>query len=169
MWYGKRSDGENDGRRNPFWLDGKRGNVKRKKHFNSTVKEQEVARLLLMGEGNSEIARELGVSTSNISAITKRTHVREKVMEMSNKKDDIVIEIEQRKLEARQKAWYIISEKLEEDLQAEILNTKTAFSVLAVAEPKQVNMNVQQAIFSLDDIKKAKEESDRLRTDNGKV
>ena len=170
MWNTK-PVGLDDKRRNPTWLrmgNGGRGNraggnKARTNHIQAQVKEREIARRILCGESGKEIATDLGISRPSLSNIMKRGDIRAKVMELLNRKDDIVIEIEKKKLESRLKAWAIIEEKLEQDMVAEDLSTTCAFDVLKVAEPKQVNMNVQQAVFSLNDIMKAKEEANKLR------
>ena len=165
--YRKRLDGNADLRRVPS------GKVARTYRVTEmTDKHHEVARLLLLGLTNKEVAIEANISKEYVSTIRHSPVVKEQLTILRSVRDresvDVAIQIQN----ALPRCIQYLTETIDGDGISDVLKSKNAFNLLSMGghgPSKNLNVKATHAILTADDIVDIRERGLSLGTEMGIV
>lgn len=165
--YRKRQDGQKDLRRVP---DGKVSRTYRVAEM--TEKHHEIARMLLLGMSNKEVAKEAKISSEYVSNIKRSPVVQEQLTILRAARDresvDVAIQIQ----EALPKCIEFLTETITSEDVSAMLKSKNAFGLLSLggfAPSKNINVKGVHAVLTADDIAEIKNRGLSLGTEMGIV
>ena len=148
--YRKRLDGREDLRRVP---KGRKARTYRVSDM--TDKHHEVARLLLLGMNNKEIAKQAGITAEYVSTIRHSPVVKEQLGILRAARDresvDVAIQIQ----DALPKCIEFLAETIESDEVSASLKSKNAFGLLSLGghgPSKNISVKGVHAILTAEDI-----------------
>lgn len=165
--YRKRLDGKNDLRRVP---SGKKARTYRVTEM--TDKHHEVARLLLLGLDNQEVAKETNITPEYVSTIRNSPVVKEQLTILRAARDresvDVAIQIQ----EALPKCIEFLTETITGEGISAVLKSKNAFGLLSMGgfgPSKNISVKGVHAILTSEDIAEIKSRGLSLGTEMGIV
>lgn len=165
--YRRRQDGREDLRRVP---SGKKARTYRVTEM--TDKHHEVARLLLLGLNNQEVAKEAGITAEYVSTIRHSPVVKEQLAILRAARDresvDVAIQIQ----EALPKCIEFLTETITGEDVSAMLKSKNAFGLLSLGgfgPSKNVSIKGVHAVLTAEDISEIKNRGLSLGTEMGIV
>lgn len=165
--YRKRLDGNADRRRVP---SGKVAQTYRVTEM--TDKHHEVARLLLLGLTNKEVASETSLSRDHVSTIRRSPVVKEQLTILRSVRDRESVDIAVQIQNALPRCIEYLTETIDGDGISDALKSKNAFNLLSMGghgPSKNLNVKSTHAILTADDIMEIRERGLSLGTEMGIV
>ena len=132
----------------------------------------EIARLLVLGMSNVDIAKHLGVSQIMVSNVRNSPVVQEQMKFLSAKKDAKVVQISERIAEALPKCVDYLIGTIDDEGVQDSIKSKNAFGLLAAGgygPTKNLNVKGTHAILTANDIKEIREQAENIGISNGIV
>jgi len=137
-----------------------------------SARHHEIARLLVLGKKNVEVAKILGVSPMMVSNVRNSPQVIEQMSFLSAKKDAAVVEISEQIAEALPKCVKFLADSIEDENVSDHLRSRNAFGLLAsggYGPSKNVNIKGVHAILSADDIRDIRNQAAEIGIASGIV
>ncbi len=133
-------------------------------------KHHEIARRLVLGQKNVDIARDLGVSPMMVSNVRNAPVVKEQMSFLSAKKDQITMQISEQIAETLPKCVKFLTESIEDPEVNNSLKSRNAFGLLAAGgygPSKSVNIKGVHQILTAADIDEIRNEAAQIGIDSG--
>jgi len=135
-----------------------------------SARHHEIARRLLLGQRNIDIAQDLGISQQNVSDVKNSPVVQEQLGFLSAKRDVKVMRISEQIAESLPMCVKYLKETVEDPDISNNLRSRNAFGLLAAGghgATKNVNVRSVHAVLTPDDIKEIRMEAEQIGMDNG--
>ena len=135
-------------------------------------KHHEIARLLVLGMTNVDIAKQMGVTSMMISNVKNSPVVQEQIKFLSAKKDAEVIKLSERIAKALPRCVEYLTETIDDEEISDSLKSRNAFGLLAAGghgPTKNVNVRGAHAILTAKDIQEIREQAENIGVSNGFV
>ena len=165
--YKFRQDGEKDLRRVPEGTVSKTYRV-----AEMTDRHHEIARMLLLGLSDAEVAKQAGISTNYVSTVRRSPVVKEQLTILRAARDresvDVAIQIQ----EALPKCIEFLTETITSEDVSAMLKSKNAFGLLSMGgfgPTKNVSVKGVHAVLTAEDISEIKNRGLSLGTEMGIV
>jgi len=143
----------------------------------STVQEMsarhhEIARLLVLGHKNVEIARMLNIDVVSVSTVRLSPVVKEQMKFLMGKRDSEVIKISDRIAETLPKCVDYLANTIDDDELSPSLRSKNAFGLLAAGghgPSKNITVKGVHAILTAEDIQEIRDQAEQIGINSGIV
>jgi len=135
-------------------------------------RHHEIARLLVLGKSNKEIAKLLNVSTAMVSNVRNSPQVREQMGFLSAKKDTAIVAISEQIAEALPKCVKYLTDTIDDETVSDSLKSRNAFGLLAsggYGPSKNVNVRGVHAVLTPDDIKEIRDQAAKIGISSGLI
>lgn len=137
-----------------------------------SCRHHEIARLLLLGMKNKDVARMLSVSDGFVSNVKNSPVVKEQLDLMLAERDHEAIDIAKQIQEALPQCVEFLTQTIESPKISKALRSKNAFGLLSIGghgSTKNVNAKVTHAVLSAEDIVSIRERGLSLAEEIGIV
>jgi len=135
-------------------------------------KHHEIARLLVLGIKNIDIAQQMGVSPEMVSNVKHSPVVREQIAFMSGAKDAATVRVTEQIAEVLPKCVEFLASTIEDEDISTGLRSKNAFGLMAVGgygASKNINVKGVHAVLTAADIQDIKNEAENIGIQNGLI
>ena len=135
-----------------------------------SAKHHEIARRLVLGQKNIDIARDLGVTPMMVSNVRNSPVVKEQMGFLSAKKDQITMKISEQIAEALPKCVEFLTDSVNDPHVGGALRSRNAFGLLAAGgygPSKNVNIKGVHQILTAADINDIRKEAEQIGIDSG--
>jgi len=134
-----------------------------------SARHHEIARRLLLGQSNNDIARDLGIGHVNVSLVRNSPVVKEQLGFLSAKRDAKVMRISEQIAESLPMCVKYLKETIEDPEVTDHLKSRNAFGLLAAGghgATKNVNVRGVHAVLTPSDIQEIRAEAEQIGMDN---
>ncbi len=134
------------------------------------ARHHEVARMLVLGFKDTEIANILGVTTRMVQYTKKSPVIKEQMEYLSGAEDKKVVELSQQIKDYAPKCLMVLQNIIDDDSASDHLRSRNALALMAIAghsPTKQIN--VAHAHLSGDQIERIKERALQIGMDSGTI
>lgn len=161
--YRKRRDGREDLRRVP---SGEKARTYRVTEM--TDKHHEVARLLLLGLNNQEVAKEAGITSEYVSTIRNSPVVKEQLTILRAARDKECVDVAVQIQEALPKCIEFLTETITGNGISAMLKSKNAFGLLSLGgfgPSKNISVRGVHAVLTAEDIAEIRDRGSSLSSE----
>lgn len=137
-----------------------------------SARHHEIARRLLLGQSNVDIARDLGITPTSVSIVRNSPVVIEQLSFLSAKRDVKAMRISEQIAESLPMCVKYLKETIEDAEISDNLKSRNAFGLLAAGghgATKNVNVRGVHAVLTPSDIQEIRKEAEQIGMDNGIV
>ena len=130
----------------------------------------EIARRLVLGQRNCDIAKDMGITPMMVSNVRNAPVVKEQMSFLSAKKDQITMRISEQIAEALPKCVKFLTETIDDPNVDNPLKSKNAFGLLAAGgygPTKNVNIKGVHQILTAADIAEIRNEAEQIGINSG--
>ena len=133
-------------------------------------RHHEIARRLVLGQKNTDIARELGVTPMMVSNVRNAPVVKEQMSYLSAKRDQITVRISEQIAETLPRCVKYLTDSIDDPEVNSTVNSRNAFGLLAAGgygPTKNVNVRSVHQVLTAADIADIRNEAAQIGIDSG--
>jgi hypothetical protein len=133
-------------------------------------RHHEIARMVVLGYKNAEIAKDLNISQSFVSTVRNAPPVKEKVAILAGARDAGTVDIAKQIQMALPTCIKYLSETIPDDDISDSLKSRNAFGLMAIGghgPSKNLNVRGVHAVLTADDIKEIRENAQNIAVEIG--